>query len=257
MDNIFRRLGAGVVVAMSLVAEAAAEEFRIETEVFAGKQKEPFAKNLTLFTDGLVYDFSLLGPEEITVLDPARGRFVLLDLKRQIRTTLTTKELLEITAAIKTHAPEMDGVFAFAANPQFETQFDTEKNMLTLRSAVLTYRAKALSPKFASAVSSYQQFADWYARLNAVRPGSLPPFARIELNKALAERGLIPEEVELTVAPTNRLVGRTVVIRSQHAVNWRLSNTDRKQIETAGSHMAEFQPVGFKEYTRKTEPPKK
>lgn len=257
MDSTFQRLGLGLVVGLSFVSSAAAEDFRVETDVFVAKQKEPFAQNLTLFTDGLVYDFPLLGPEEITVLDPGRGRFVLLDVKRKVKTTLTTKELLEITAAIKTHAPDMDGVFAFAANPRFEPQFDAANNTLTLRSDTLTYQAKGAPPKFAAAVSLYQQFADWYARLNALRPGSLPPFARMELNRALAERGWLPAEVELTVTASHRLTSRTVVIHSRHIANWLLSNTDRKRIETAGGYMAEFQPVAFKEYSRKPELAKK
>ena len=55
------------------------------------------------------------------------------------------------TAAIKTHAPDMDGVFAFAANPRFEPQFDAENSTLTLRSDMLTYQAKGAPPKFAAA----------------------------------------------------------------------------------------------------------
>ena len=128
---------------------------------------------------------------------------------------------------------------------------------MTLGSETLTYRVQGSQPKVAQAVSGYQQFADWYARLNSLRPGSLPPFARLELNKAVAEQGWIPEEVELTVAPAQRLLGRALVLRSRHLANWRLSNTDRKRIETAGKQLAEFQSVSFSEYRRSLELAKK
>jgi hypothetical protein len=239
----------GLLLIGGLLPRAAAgEEFRVETDVFVGSQKKPVAQNLTLFTSGLVYDFPLMGPSDIAVLDPSRGRFVLLDTQRKLKTTLTTQELLEFTAAMKAQAQEAEGVVGFAVNPHFEQSFDEAAGRLTLASKWMTYRLQGRKPKQPDAVGIYRQFADWYARLNATRPGNLPPFARLELNKASAERGLIPEEVELTVAPSNRLVGRTLVVRSRHLINWRLANTDRQRIEEAGDHLVNFQAVKFREY---------
>jgi hypothetical protein len=70
----------------------------------------------------------------------------------------------------------------------------------------------------------------------------------LELNQALAERDQVPEEVELTIESERHLLGNKLVIRSQHMFNWILSNTDRQRIETAGNHMADFQPVSLQEY---------
>jgi hypothetical protein len=235
------------------VMPATAEDFRIETDVFLGAEKEPVAQNVTLFTGSLVYDFPLIGPQEITAFDVSRGRFILLDVPRKIKTTLQTQELLEITAAIKVQAQGMDGVFAFAAAPQLNRAVDESSGWLTLSSSLLTYRAKGVKPPRPGAAATYREFADWYARLNATRPGNLPPFPRLELNQLLAERQEIPEEVELTVEPKNRWAGRKLVVRSRHIVNWRLSNTDRKRIDTAGSYMADFQAVSFQEYRQPLE----
>jgi len=227
-----------------------ADEFRVDTDIYVGNQKEPIAQNLTIFTSGLVYDFPLAGPEEITVFDPAHRRFVLLDCQRKVKTTLTTTEILEYAAAMKAQLLDVGGVFAFAANPQFERHVDEENGRLTLSSDLMTYRTKGAKPKLESAVSGYRNFADWYARLNATRPGNLPPFARIELNKAIAEAGLIPKEVELRISPKNRLVGRKLVVRSHHSVYWQVTNTDRKRVETAGTYLVSFQSVSFKDYQR-------
>jgi hypothetical protein len=226
------------------------DEFRVDTDIYVGNQKQPVAQNLTIFTSGLVYDFPLTGPEEITVFDPAHGRFVLLDCQRNVKTTLTTPELLKFAAAMKAQALDMGGVVAFAAKPQFEHHFDQKNGRLTLSSDVMTYRMKGAKPKLESVVSGYRNFADWYARLNATRPGNLPPFARIELNKAIAEKGLIPEEVELRIAPKDRLVGRKLVVRSHHSSYWQITNTDRKRIEKAGRYMVSFQSVSFQDYQR-------
>jgi len=242
------------IPALSLLAgqvsptSAMAEDFRVETDVFLGGEKEPVAQNVTLFSGGLVYDFPLIGPQEITVFDGARGRFVLLDVPRKTKATLTTQELLQTTAAIKVQAQELDGVFAFAADPQFKCDTDGQDGWLTLSSSLLSYRAKGTQPKLAATADAYRDFADWYARLNATRPGNLPPFPRLELNRTLAERQQVPEEVELTVEPKNRWAGRKLVVRSRHIFNWRLSNTDRKRIETAGTYMADFQAISFQDY---------
>ena len=242
------------IPALSLLAgpisglSAKAEDFRIETDVFLGGETEPVAQNVTLFTSGLVYDFPLIGPQEITVFDAARGRFILLDVSRKTKTTLQTHELLEITAAIKIQAQGLDGVFAFAADPQFRHEVDDQSGRLTLSSPLMTYQAKGTKPPMPAAVATYRDFADWYARLNATRPGNLPAFPRLELNRLLEERQEVPEEVELVVAPKSRWAGRKLVVRSRHAYNWRLSNTDRKRIDTAGNYLADFQAVDFQKY---------
>ncbi len=230
-----------------------ADEFRVETDVFVGSQKEPIAENVTIFTDGLVYDFPLTGPEEITVFDRSRGRFVLLDCRRKVKTTLTTQDLVEFTSALKAHASETDGVFAFAANPRFQRGLDPKTDWLTLSANLMTYRAKGAKPNTETAVSTYRNFADWYARLNATRPGSLPPFARLKLNEAIAKEGWIPEEVELTVTPKMRVVGRKLIMRSHHATVWHLSNKDRERIEKAGDQMLTFQAVGFQDYRKESQ----
>jgi len=237
-----------LVLGCSVPVASRAQEFRVETDVFVGSQKKPVAQNLTIFVSGLVYDFPLMGPNEIAVLDPSRGRFVLLDTERKIKTTLTTQELLEFTASMKAQAQDAEGVVAFALNPQFDPSFDEQTGWLTLSSKLMTYRLKGSKPKQAAAVDLYRQFADWYARLNATRPGNLPPFARLELNKAAAERGLIPEDVELTVASSYRLVGKTMAIRSHHMINWRLPGTDRKRIDEAGDFLVNYPAVKFQEY---------
>ncbi len=238
------------LLTLTAVAPGIGEELRVDTDIFVGNASKPIAQNVTLFSSGLVYDFCETGPEEITVLDPARGRFVLLDQRRKVKTTITTRRLLEFTSAMKVQAREMDGVFAFAAEPRFEQKFDSETGWLTLSGDMMTYRAKCIEPKTADLVTRYRTFADWSARLNAMRPGNLPPFARIALNKAIADADSVAEEVELTVEPQNRYLGRKLVLRSRHLLNWRLSHTDRKRIDRAGECLAEFEPVDWEQFRK-------
>jgi hypothetical protein len=236
------------------LAEAQHEPFRIDTDVFSGDDPEPFAQSITIFSEGMVYDFPQMGPGEITVFDPARGRIILLDGQRRVKTTVSTHELLEFTAAMKVKLTQMGGVMADTTDNPVEKESGGDDQWYVLGNRLVTYRVRGIEPRFDEAAARYQQFADWYARLNATRPGSMPPFLRIELNRALVQHGLIPEEVELIVTPERGLMGRDTTIRSRHLPYWRLSNTDRQRIETAGHQMAKFTAVSFQEYRQAATP---
>ena len=110
-------------------------------------------------------------------------------------------------------------------------------------------------------VAAFRYFADQFARLNALRPGNLPPGARLELNKALAERKLLPLEIARTIPPANPLVNplaKKLVVRSRHLPNWSLSGEDRKKIDRAGTYLAQFSSVSFEEYRSASgKPPEK
>jgi hypothetical protein len=256
MNAVFRRWCLPVLLLAAAATAALGQEFRIDTEVFLGEEKEPAAETLTLFYRGLIYDFLLTGPEEITMFDPQRGRFTLLDPARKLRCGLATQEVLDYTLALETHAVQAkDPLFAFAASPKFtpsaeEFQENGQKRTrLTLAGQPLEYSVVAYHPEEQpETVRAFRSFADWYSRLNAMRPGSLPPGARLELNKALAERDLIPLEITRTIAAP-RLLAKKSVIRSRHLVTWSLSGEDRKRIERAGTYLAEFKAVkNFDEY---------
>jgi len=234
---------------------APAQEFRVDTELFENQDKEPFLEQLTVFAaDGVIYDFRLTEPRETTVFDSRNGRFTLLDESRRAKATVTTQELLQFCLALETHAAQdRDRLFAFCATPQFETtEKEIEENgqtLVELRLAAkpLIYIAHGQRPQRPEAVKSYRQFADWCARLNATRPGNLPPAARLALNQALAERELLPLEITRTIPPSGPL-GKKLEIKSQHRLNWALAGEDRKKIDRAGTMMATFQAVSYDEY---------
>ena len=59
-----------------MVANLAAQEFGVETEVFTGENIEPFSESLTIFSGEVVYDFLLGASEEIAIFDMSRSRIV-------------------------------------------------------------------------------------------------------------------------------------------------------------------------------------
>jgi hypothetical protein len=248
--NVFRFMSLALWATLPGGHVVVAEDFRVDTDVFLeDNAEEPIAETLTLFSRGIVYDFILSGSEEITIFDVDRGNLVLLDTERQMKTSLTTQELLSLSAKMKVlvEGEKLAEVFF----PEFVTQFDVDGPQLVLTSPRLTYRVTATRPKLATAAERFRQFADWYARLNALRPGNMPPFARLELNSALADRELVPEEIEREVVLEGRFANKKTRVRSKHSFVWLLSGTDRKRIEKADRLRAEYSPaVSLAEYWR-------
>jgi len=235
------------------LSAASAQEFRVDTEVFFGQEKEPQVEALTIFVDGRVYDF-LLTQQEITVFDPPRGQFTLLDETRRVKATVTTQDLMGFAQELEAHAvEEKHALLVFAARPKFETTSEEVNEngqdlvRIKLAGKPLEYAALGQKPQRPEAARVYRHFADWYARLNATRPNNLPPGARLALNAELADRELLPREIIRTITAANPLAKKDEV-KSQHLVNWTLSGEDRKKIERAHDAMATFKSVSFNEY---------
>ena len=96
------------MVRASIASSATANDLRIETEIFVEDDSTPASSCLTLFSGTTVYDFlnheSSLG--DITVFDVSRGRFVLIDAQRKLKTTFTKDYLLKFFEQIKTQASD-------------------------------------------------------------------------------------------------------------------------------------------------------
>jgi hypothetical protein len=225
---------------------AIAQDFRVDTDVMGGDSDEILVETLTIFSGDVVYDFLLTDSQEITVFDVRRGRIVVLDPTRRVKTTLTTDQLLEFSAHIKTIAQGRDKDHLF--EPQFDESFNSETGEVELLSEGLTYRAQGVAPKVAAAPKRYREFADWYARLNCVRAPNVPPFGRLVLNAVLAKHQLVPREVERIVVLDRPLANKQLRARSRHSFVWALSGTDRNRIEQAARHNANFEAVSPGEY---------
>ncbi len=239
-------------LASQVPTSVSAEEFRIETEIFVDDAKEASGETLTIFSEGIVYDFVRKGNEEITVFDQARDRFVMLDTKRRVKTVLTLDDLLNYVAQLRASLNDEDRSFLLGDEMKVEVG---EDGWLTLSNGSVTYRVEGEEPKAKEAVANFRQFADWYARLNSLRPGNSPPFARMQVNSELAARGLIPKTIERTITQRRGLQEKKQVIRSQHIPNWRLSQTDRSHIDRAGRCLADYTDVSLREYLQLPEEP--
>ena len=139
--NAFIRIGTITLSALlvsSGITQVHAQTFRIETKVYQGSNKEPVSETITLFQNGVVYDF-LAEPAQIAVfrkpMEEQPGRFVLLDTKLQRRAELTTDRIGKALLKLQQWAAhQQDPMLRFSADPHFEGTFTPETGELVLES---------------------------------------------------------------------------------------------------------------------------
>ncbi|MBA62587.1 MAG: hypothetical protein CMJ76_09505 [Planctomycetaceae bacterium] len=244
---IFPYLLVVVAAIFAIPSFVLANDFRMETEVFIEGGSRPATKSLTLFNGNTVYDF-LSGEQvqgEITVFDVSRGRFVLIDTDRKLKTTLTKDYLIKFLEQVKSQASE-DVVSRFVS-PKLAQKFNPSTKTVTVSSDHLTYQATGIPARWDPAIQKYRHFADWIARLNSTRIGNLPPYSRFELNRVMAEQKLMPKTIQRTVM-LDRVGLRKQVVRSEHNIHWQLTNSDRKRISSTGNLMAACKEVSVNEF---------
>lgn len=246
MSSTTSRLLVVSFLAMTFGMVASAEEFRIETRVFAGDASEPASESVTLFQEDVVYDF-LEGSSQVAIFrrpqGDAPGRFILLDREREIRTEITTDRIATVMTKLRKWASQQDDAYLkFAADPKFNENFNETTGELVLESPVQSYRLTTSPIEKSSAQTQLQDFLNWYTQLNALIHGGPPPFPRLAVNAALARHASVPLEVQLTTS------GDKQNLRSEHLIAWRISKQDRERIDQAVNDMADFEQVSNAEF---------
>jgi hypothetical protein len=223
-------------------ARAAATAFRVDTDVYEEGRKEPVMQTLTLFRDGVYYDFAIDESQAVTVIDPLGGRIIMLSPKRQLKTTFDTAQLLAYVSELR---QKMAGNKELAKLLSAASQVsEPEPGKLRVGDETLAYEATMQTPKDASMAAQYADFADWSARLNAVLPPNFPPYVRLELNRQIATRQQLPEAI-YRITKHNK---HTVVYRSQLLAIGLLSTEDVSKVRTVGDLLQTCKEVSKEEF---------
>ena len=249
-----------LAVCGSSVAQAAEErEFRVESEVFANNADEPIARSLTLFRDGIAWDFlepaaAKGGGEaacEIVLHDPARERVVLVDPARNLKTHIDSIRLERLSVSLASWARKSDDrLVRWAGGPDFGEGMTESDERIELVGPRVRYAIEFATPPTPEAAGLYRRFADTAILLKAlVRPGGLPPFPRLAINRRVAAAGGIPTEVSLEIDSRVALVtGRADSLRCVHKFHPRLLAGDLSRIEEAESRVAVATQVELAEF---------
>jgi hypothetical protein len=228
---------------------SAAEGFLVQSALYVDDARDPASRNTTMFRRDLVFDF-LGDGDEITLLDQARGRVIMLDPARELKSEITTDQILQINEQLRQWAGRRDDpLLKFAVDPKFDVA-QGANDKLVLSASVLTYEV-ATGAESEPIVSQYRRFSDWYARLNStLNPGALPPFARLVVNSHLASRNKIPRQVTLTISAQPRFGNRDIRLRTTHHFRHGLTGSDLERIEKAQRYLVTLRNVPLNEYRR-------
>jgi len=244
-------------VAVGGSAALAAEPLamRVESEIFVDRGTEPVARSLTIFRDGLAWDF-LDGPEpgqavEIVLHDPARERVVVIDAARNVKTEIDSLRLERLSVSLAAWARRSDDkLVRWAGGPAFDQGCRVEDQSLELDGPRARYAVEFAAAPAPGAAETYRQFADTALLLKALlHPGGIPPFPRLAINKRIAAAGGIPESVTLEIDTRGVLLGgRPQTLRSVHKVHPRLLATDLQRVEDAEARVAVAEAVDVATY---------
>jgi hypothetical protein len=239
--------------------------FRVESEVFVNGVDEPVARSLTLFRAGVAWDF--LDPPkaargerqsggapaagEIVLHDPARERVVLVDPVRNLKTQIDAIRLDRLSASLSSWARKSDDkLVRWAGGPDFGEGLTESRERIELAGPRVRYAVEFTAAPSPEAAAAYQRFADTAILLKAlVRPGGVPPFPRLAINRRVALAGGIPTEVTLDYdARAIKVPGRSDSLRCVHKIHPRLLAADLSRIEDAESSVGLAKQVDLAEF---------
>lgn len=155
-------------IARALHADDAAPSrdlaMRMESELFANGGDKPVARSLTLFRDGVAWDFlELPGDDdektlrlaEIVLHDPARDRVVVIDPKRNVKTQIETVRLERLAVSLASWARrDDDRLVRWAGGPDFDDGLTKTDATLELAGPRVRYAvAHAPAPSNEAAVA--------------------------------------------------------------------------------------------------------
>ncbi|HVX59267.1 MAG TPA: hypothetical protein VHC19_01650 [Pirellulales bacterium] len=228
------------------LASAQAEDFHVDNKLFFPEQ-EPIVST-TLFFAGRVYDF-LDKPQETIVFDKNNDLIVILDPQRKMKTEITTgnvsTDINRLREAARSHKRES---IRMSAAPRFSETINPETGRLIMDGKWIKYIVATEAPQNPFAARQYNEFADWLAQVNALLNPPMMPFARLKLNEVLKQRQEIPVEIELTLGGEGRR--KPLVVRSEHNIQWALSQADKERIDQVAEQLHTFNLVSFEEYHR-------
>lgn len=223
---------------------------RVESELFVDGREQPAARSLTLFHEGVAWDFLELPNEtasggmklvEIVLHDPARERVVVIDPVRGRKTEIPHLRLERLSISLAKWARSSDDrLVRWAGGPDFTAGFAEQSERLELAGPRVRYTVTHAAAESPAAAGTYRRFADTAILLKALlHPGGIPPFPRLAVNRRLEAAAAIPTEVTLEMdSPLALVSGGSSRLRCAHKSHPRLLVADHRLIAEAQAQVA-------------------
>ena len=228
-----------------------AQDFRIETDLYIGESTKASSRNVTIFSDLLVYDFLMsdaadAAPIQIAIFDRTEKKFILLDTEKKVRLEIERSQLIKLLEGLRKETMQ-DESSRFMADIQFQEDFDISSSQIKAKSGLIQYELKGTHPTDSSILPAYHDFLDHYTMLGATDPQRFPPFARMKFNQIIKKYGWLPSEIRFGVG-TDDVFKRAMKAQTQHTLNMNLSDRDQERIEMAKQCWMEYNLVNMAEF---------
>lgn len=241
------------LVAQSLLADSVANlpkvQFAIDSELFVENETQSASRNLTLFDNGIVYDYSFLPNKtntEIIIYDSNRKQTTLIDMQRKIRLELHAVQIIRMLDNSRIDAVA-DDRSRFLVEDDYEEVIDAEERTIDLTGANITYHVQGIVAVEEKMLPAYLDFLGAFTRLQATDPKKLPPFPRMRLNNSIRRVGWIPTRVDIKVAQ-NDLFKKSFQAHTTHKLINHLTDDHQKMIQDAKRYWMSYQPVDLTVY---------
>jgi hypothetical protein len=227
-------------------------DFRIDTDVMETGKGKPVDQSVTLFANGVSYEYSRETPNQITVINTIENRVTLINTQRQVQSRVNLQELQAYLETVKKQFAQTATRGAEKLQDAAETSFDVNTQVVSAGMRFIRYDAKIQQPNNAVVAEIYANFANASAILNAWRSrgNAPPPFARLQLNEALREKAVVPTEIKRTIfAGENEssLISRIHITDS-------LKPSEKKQIEQYNEMILNYSTVALADYNNPNPP---
>ncbi len=239
MNHSFAKLfitGLLMLVVEASMATASDQIFSVTTKIFVGEEGDPVSEHQILFDQGLVYDVPVISRRFITIFDPAQKRVTLLDRDTQVQASVSTDDLIKITAQAR--AAVVDDEQKKKLGMQAEVVRTEQDKGYAIKFANLEYRTTTQRPGSPKVAADYAMFVDLASRLNLVRRLGPPPFGRMSLHQKIAANGELPLELTLTITGSKQ----SEQFRSTHALG-EVADSERQTINEVRGYMALYRQV--------------
>ncbi|MCH2182964.1 MAG: hypothetical protein MK108_13245 [Mariniblastus sp.] len=245
------RVGYLLFLTLAITPLLLGQEFRIDTELYLDDSSKSSSRNMTLFSDAVVYDFLMSDsptpePIQITIFNRSEKKFILIDMQRKVRCELERTQLIKLLEAMRKEAMQNETV-RFMADIQFKEDYDITSEAVEARSDLIRYELKGSHPSDSTILPAYHDFLDHYTMLGATDPQRFPPFARMKFNQIIKKYGWVPQTITFSVG-TNEVFQRPMKAKTEHILNMNLSDRDRERIELAKRCWMNYQMVNLSDY---------
>jgi len=243
-----------LLFAFLIATGVSAQQFKIESQIYINGEDQPSSSNVTMFSDGLVYDLQTKGTQshEVTILQPKQHQTILLDRLRRMKLVLDDVQLIKMADALRRDTAQ-DKSAGFLVNERFEETISFDNAAATLKSPTIAYTVRGSRPADLKVFPIYSNFIEAFTRLQVSDPHAFSPFPRMRLNETIRKLGWIPTDVTVTFQ-SNPLMKQGLTATSKHIFISELSSADVAKIAELKADWLNFESVDLYEFRHLKKP---